>query len=110
MHTVENREHRVRGLDLGGGSSYDYLVESWGRGQRTRTKSLATCHNDHIFYLKHFLTNHKQGIGILATGCRITTSSSIYSIHYLPMVDGCPVVTNLVLLPMTIFVYHPITK
>ena len=62
-----------------------------------------------FFYLKHFLTNHKPVIGILATGCRLIASSSIHSIHYLPMVDGCPVVTNLVLLPMTIFVYHPIT-
>ena len=83
-------------------------VGSWGK-ERERTKSLDTSHNDHIFKLKYFPTNHILVIGILATGCRLISSSSILGIHYLPMVDSCPVVTNLVLLPMTIFVYHPIT-
>ncbi len=62
------------------------------------------------FLIKQILTNHILVIGILATGCRLIASSSIYGILFLPMVEGCPVVTNLVLLPMTRIVYHPITE
>jgi hypothetical protein len=37
--------------------------------------------------------NRKPSTGILATGCRLTTSSSILDIQLLPMMYSCPVVS-----------------
>jgi hypothetical protein len=42
----------------------------------------------------HFLTNRKSGTGILATGCRLTTSSRIIDIQLLPMIYSCPEVSE----------------
>ena len=47
-----------------------------------------------VFYFIHFLTNRKHDTGILATGCRLTTSSSILDIQLLPMIYSCPEVSE----------------
>jgi hypothetical protein len=41
----------------------------------------------------YFLTNRRLFTGILATGCRLTTSGSILDIYLLPMIYSCPVVS-----------------
>jgi hypothetical protein len=88
-HRAENRPDfndrfvNVEGLQTCA-NSYDYLVESWGRGNGREQSSLP--HATTTTFLiknKHFLTNHILVIGILATGCRLITSSSIHSILYL---------------------------
>ena len=81
-------------------------------GSRAHGENKVSCHmpQQPPFLIKTFLTNQLLVIGSLATGCRLIASSSIQSILYLPMIECCPVVTNLVLLPMTRIVYHPIIK
>ena len=62
-----------------------------------------------VFYFIHFLTNRKHDTGILATGCRLTTSSSIHGIQLLPIIVSYPVVTHLVLSTKTRVAYHPVS-
>ena len=66
------------------------------RTRRTNPSfSLSLFSTKNIFI--HFLTNRKSGTGILATGCRLTTSSSILDIQLLPMIYSCPVVSQRIL-------------
>ncbi len=115
LYTVEVHRNRVEGLDLGGGSGYDYLVESVGGGESKENQplfislSLTNCFLSKKFFI-NYLTNRKHNTGILATGCRLTTSSSIQGIQLLPMIVSCPVVTHLVLSTKTRVAYHSVSK
>ena len=71
-----------------------WLRERWWRGEQGEPTPLSLFHFSTKNIFIYFLTNRRFFTGILATGCRLTTSGSILDIYLLPMIYSCPVVSQ----------------